>query len=859
MARSIRLALRSLAKSPGFALVTVTALALGIGANTTIVSIANTLFLQPLPVRDAGRVIRVFSYRNSATSYPNVADYRAGATQTLEGLVGFSIRWFSLRASPVAQTAAQPAQPIFGELVTEDYFDLVGVPAALGRTFERQEASEQGVRLVAVLSHRAWLRRFSADPAIVGRAITINGQAFTVLGVMPPQFTGLQSPLTPEIWLPVAAERLMAPGSDLFTNRGNGRFQMVGRLRPGATLAQAQAELTAVHKATSAANGETDPSSFVTAYAARVLVPEMMLPVSMFLGLLLSLSALVLLIACLNIASLMLARSTARTGDVGICLALGASRRQLLPELLMESLLLAVAGGAAGALLAWLACRAIGTLSLPSAPVLLALHVTLDLRVLAISSLLAGGCALACGLLPALHTLRQAVLPVLHRAATATRGASAGRSRLRTMLVVGQVAAAFTLLIISALLAGSLRQAQRTDLGFDQEPVLTVPIDLGVRDATPEQRRQFFRTAMERVSAMPGVEAASLVDFVPVTMSNRTFAALKEGQPPPASGQRDGVLMAFTNTVGPGHFATLRIPLLAGRDFREADGDAERAEVAIVNETLARRLWPGESPLGKRLRSYDPRDPDTPLVEVVGVARDATYTSIGEVTKAFVYFPFDRRPPSEVTLLVRTTATASATASAAATAVAGVGATSTAAAAVAGAVAGGGPSAEAMIPMLRRAFAQIDPDLPLLDISPMRDVTSVTLLPIRVAAAVTSALALLVIGLTAIGLYGVLSFLTRMRTREIGVRMALGARRTHIALTVARQVAVWLGWGLGIGAAAGLALAPLFGSLLYGVPPADGVTFALVALLLTGIATAASAVPAWRASRVDPQIALRAE
>jgi predicted permease len=852
MARSIRLALRALAKSPGFALVTVTALALGIGANTTIVSIANTLFLQPLPVRDAGRVIRVFSYRNSVTSYPNVEAYRAGATRTLESLVGFSARWFSLRAGSgsgagsaaagapgqrdaqglgqaaapsVARSIAQPAQPIFGELVTDDYFDALGVRAALGRTFTRQEASDSGLRLVAVLSHRAWLRRFDADPAIVGRAITINGQPFTVLGVMPPEFTGLQAPLMPEVWMPVAAERAMAPGSDLFTNRRNGRFQMVGRLRPGATLAQAQAELSAVHRVTSAANGDADSTSFVTAYPARVLAPEMMLPASVFLGLLLSLSALVLLIACLNIASLMLARSTARAGDVGICLALGASRRQLLPELLMESLLLAAAGGAAGALLAWAACRAIGAFTLPSAPVLVALNVTMDLRVLAISSVLACGSALACGLLPALHALRQAALPALHRAATATRGASAGRSRLRTMLVVGQVAAAFTLLIISALLAGSLRQAERADLGFDQEHVLTVPIDLGVRDAAPEQRQQFYRTALARLAVIPGVTVASLVDIVPVTLSNRTFAALKEGQPPPAAaGQRDGLMMAFTNTVGPGHFAALSIPLLAGRDFTEADSAAARAEVAIVNETLARRLWPGEPAIGKRLRSYDPRNPDAPLVEVIGVARDATYANIGEAAKAFIYLPFDRHPPSGATLLVRTA----------------------------------GPS-EALIPSLRREFAQLDPDLPLFDIRPMRDVTSVTLLPIRVAAAVTTALALLVIALTVIGLYGVLSFLTRLRTREIGVRMALGARRTHIALTVARQVAVWLACGLGFGAAAALALAPLFRSLLYGVPPTDALTFTLVSLLLTAIALAATAVPAWRATRVDPQIALRAE
>jgi predicted permease len=858
--QDLRHGIRLLARAPGFTLVTLIALAAGIGANATVVSVANALLLRPLPVEDPSRVVRLFAGRHSNAPLPDIFEY-ARATRTLEGLVPYSAGAASLRRVDPTENAANSGntgsapEPFFAEFVGGDYFDLLGVRAALGRTFLPTEARTPGSSPVVVLTHRGWQRKFGGDAGAIGRQAIINGHAFTIVGVMPPEFTGLMSVIVPDAFIPLMMDPVLYPGSTRLTSRSSSA-QMIGRMKPGVTVAQVQAEMTTIHQAwhrdrsgassatgatgatgaagaagaTGAAGAAADASDLrpLTVYAARTLPPEFTGTIGVFIGLLAALSAMVLLIACLNVTNLLLSRSTARVSELGIRLAMGASRGRVVRQLLTESALLACGGGAIGVAVAYGLTTMINRLTLP-APVPIVFNVTPDWRVLVATFAVSMTCALVFGLAPALMASRGAVVAALRR--DTTRGSGHGRSRLRALFLVSQVSLSLVLLVVAALLVQSVMRAGSLDIGFRQDQVLSLTVDLSVRGYTAERGRPFYQALEDRLKALPGVRAVNVIDTVPLTLSNSAGPMIREGLAPPPPDRRDGLVMVYHNSIGPGHFDTLRIPLVAGRDFTRRDTEAA-APVVVINETLARAMWPGDHPaaaVGKRLRRHHgnprPGEAPPPLMEVVGVARNSKYVTVGEEPRPFLFFPFEQQPYSNrASVLLRVDGNPAAFASAA-----------------------------------RAAVRELDPELPLFDLMPLSDQTSVSLLPIQVAASFLGGLGLLVLALAALGLYGVLSFLVRLRTKEIGIRMALGADRPRVLRTVLSDAVRWLAWGLGVGLALAAALTPLVASMLYGVAPRDWATFLAVSVLLTTVGIAASVIPALRASRVDPLTALRAE
>jgi putative ABC transport system permease protein len=832
--QDVRHGIRLLVRAPGFTLITLIALAAGIGANATVVSVANALLLRPLPVEEPSRVVRLFAGRHSNIPFPDMFEY-GRATRTLEGLVPFRGG-----ASVSLRTGANAPEPFFAEFVGGDYFDMLGVRAALGRTFLPTEGRTPGSSPIAVLTHHGWRRKFGGDAGAIGREAFINGQAFTIVGVMPPEFTGMSSPIVPDVFIPLMMDPVIYPGSTRLTKRESSG-QMFGRMKPGVTIAQVQAEMNTIHQswqrdraAAGAAPGAPGTSAEasdlrpLTVYAARTLPPEFTGRIAVFVGLLAALSAMVLLIACLNVTNLLLSRSTARVSQLGIRLAIGASRGRVIRQLLTESALLAIGGGAIGVAVAYGLTGLINRITLP-APVPIVFNVTPDWRVMIATFAVSMICALGFGLAPALMASRGAVAAALRR--DSNRGSGHGRSRLRALFLVSQVSLSLVLLVVAALLVQSVMRAGALDVGFRQDHVLSLTVDLSVRGYKPDTGRAFYRTLEDRFAALPGVRAVNLVDTVPLTLSNSAGPMIREGMAPPPPDRRDGLVMVYNNTIGPGHFDTLRIPLLAGRDFTRRDTE-NTAPVVIINETLAHAMWPGEhaaAAVGRRLRRYHRNaragEAPPPMLEVVGVVRNSKYVTVGEEPRPFLFFPFEQQGfANRASVLMRVE---------------------------------GDPAVFAAT--ARAAVRAIDPDLPLFDLMPLSDQTSVSLLPIRLAASFLGGLGLVVLALAALGLYGVLSFLVRLRTKEIGIRMALGADGASVLRTVLSDAGRWLAWGLGVGLALALVLTPLVASMLYGVAPRDWATFLAVSALLTAVGLAASIVPALRASRVDPLTALRAE
>ena len=842
--QDVRHGVRLLARAPGFTLVTLIALAAGIGANATVVSVANSMLLRPLPVENPSSVVRLFAGRYSAAPVTDIFEY-ARATRTLEGLVAFNGAAVSLRKG-----SGDP-EPFFASFVGGDYFDVLGVRAALGRTFLPTEGRAPGSAPVAVLTHHGWQRKFGGEANVIGREAIINGHAFTIVGVTPREFTGLFGPIVPDVFIPVMMDPVLYPGTNRLTDRSLSA-QMIGRMKPGVTVDQVQAEMTTIYQsrqrdrasaeaaaaaagggagaaagasgsASAAEAGELRP---LTVYQARMMPPELTQVIGLFIGLLVVLSAMVLLIACLNVTNLLLSRSTARVSELGIRLAMGASRGRVIRQLLTESALLAIGGGAIGVAMAYGLTALINRITLPS-PVPIVFNVTPDWRVLIATFGVSMFCALLFGLAPALMASRGALAVALRR--DTTRGSGHGRSRLRALFLVSQVSLSLVLLVVAALLVQSVMRAASLDLGFRQDHVLSLTVDLSVRGYQEERGRAFYRTLEERLAALPGVRGVNLIDTVPLTLSNSAGLMIREGQPPPPPDRRDGVVLVYHNNIGSGHFDTLRMPLVAGRDFTRRDTKTT-APVVIINETLARAMWPNEhaaAVVGKRLQRFQrevrPGEEPPAMMEVVGVVKNSKYVTIGEEPRPFLFFPFEQeRYSGRASVLIRVD---------------------------------GDPAAFAAT--ARAAVRAMDPDLPLFDVMPLSDQTSVSVLPIRLAATFLGTLGLLVLALAAVGLYGVLSFLVRLRTKEIGIRMALGANRQSVVRNVLSDAVRWLSWGLGVGLALTAWLTPFVGRILFIEP--HWATFLSVAALLTTVGIAASIIPALRASRVDPLTALRAE
>jgi predicted permease len=811
--QDVRYGLRVLLKTPAFSLVAVISLALGIGLNTAIFSIVNAVLIRPLPVvkQPSGLV-----WLRAPISYPDYLDYRNQA-HSFEGMAALT------GTQDFSVVVGSEPELVKGEYVTENYFDLLGVGASLGRVFVEEDGKTQTP--VVVLSEHLWRTRFNSDTNIAGRQISLNGFGFTVVGVMPRNFIGTEVGLNRELWLPLSMQRLLSPpesarvadpGSNRFDNRDSHWLAVFARLKPDVSRASAGSELTEVaRRVAEKYRGKVDAETLRSVQLLQMsggMDPRDQQEVLPVAGIALGVVALVLLIACANIASLLLARAAIRRRETAIRQALGASRPRLMRQWLTESVLLGVAGGVVGLILAVWANQILVS-QLQSTP-LAALEFGLDYRVLAFTLLVSVATGIVFGLAPALQASRLNIVMAL-KSDDALKVAGAHRSYLRNVFVTVQLILSVVLLVGSGLFIRALQRASSIDPGFTVDRGLIVPINLGLLRYGKTDGQNFYRDLLARIQTQPGIEQATLVRFPQMGSSFAQFQVFTEGSEPATEGMSTGF-----NVVGPNYFSTMGTPLLRGREFTEADRDGAPGTV-VVNGTLAARLWPNEDALGKRVSITGP---DGPFLEVVGVARDSKYRTLGEVARPYVYLPLQQSYDPKMTLVVRTT---------------------------------GEPSS--ITPVIREQIRALNANLPIADVQTLRQQIELTLLPSRIAAWVLGGFGLLALLLAGIGIYGVVSYGAAQRTREIGVRMALGASERDVLGLVLWDGLIVIGAGLAIGLLLAAAATRVIAAFLYGVGATDPLTFVIVPLLLGAVALVASYIPARRAVKVDPLVALRYE
>ncbi len=803
--QDLRFGVRMLMKQPGFTLIAVITLSLGIGANTGVFSLVNTVLLRPLPVAQPERVFEITTLREGADigsiSYPFYQDFR-DKNEALDGLAAY-------RFVPISLSRSGINERLWGYLVSGNYFDVLGVRAAQGRMFTQEEDRAPGADPVVVLSYGCWQRRFGGDPNLVGRNITINGHSFTVVGIAPPEFNGTVLIFTPEIYAPINMAKQIEPGSNWLDNRHNGVLQMVGRLKPDMPVAQAKASLAAQfgreHPGWEDMRFNLSPPGLV--------VPMLRNATLTFTGVLLAVVGLVLLIACVNLANLLLARAGWRRKEIAVRLSIGASRFRLIRQLLTESVMLAAVGGALGLLLAWNLVELVKAFK-PPVDFALTIDLKLDWRALVFTALVSLVTGALFGLIPAW----QATKPDLTSALKDETGAGGyRRSRLGGALVVAQVALSLVLLAGAGLIVRSLQRAQTIGPGFDTERTVTASVDLNLQGYDRARGMQFYKQLIAHVEAQPGAQSASYAGYLPLNLDRSSSAIYAEGQP---FTRRADLPEILYNTVWPRYFETMGIGLLEGRDFTMQD-DKEEARPVIVNESFARRFWPGQSAVGKRLSQGGP---DRPFWEIVGVVRDSKYWSIGEAPQPLVYFPMPRNYDGTASLIARTT---------------------------------GDP--QSLINAIRHEAQRLDANLPVYDAKTMSEHMRLSLFPLRTGAWVAGGFALLALALAGLGIYGVMSYAVSQRTRELGIRMALGAQGGDVLGLVIRQGMTLALVGLALGLVGALALTRLMTSVLVGVSATDAVTFISVTLLLAVVVLIACYVPARRATKIDPLRALRHE
>ncbi|MDT7781143.1 MAG: hypothetical protein QOC99_3655 [Acidobacteriota bacterium] len=809
----IRLSVRRLLKSPGFTLIAIISLALGIGANTAIFSLVNTALLRPLPVTRPNRLMSVSVTGKDdsmlAFSYPTYLDFRERNT-VMSGL-------YAERMAPMSLSRGGHNQRIWGYLVTGNYFDVLGVGARLGRTFTAEEDRARLTSPVAVVSYGCWQRRFGSDPNLVGQDITVNDHQFKVVGVMPEGFAGSEVIFTPEVWVPMTMQEWIEPGNSWLERRGTQNIFAVGRLKDGVSAEQAESSLNVLAQQLGEEYPDTNEGQKIGLIPPGFVVPRLRGAFIGFAAVLMGAVGLVLLVACVNLANLLLARAAGRRREIAICLAIGASRWRLVRQLLTESVLLALAGGAAGLLLAfWILDLVVA--SRPPIDVPAWIDLGVDWRVMVFALLASLATSLVFGLVPALQATRTDLVPALKDSALQTGRL---RTRLRGGLVVAQVMLSLVLLVAAGLVVRALYHLQTVSPGFEVENGLVMSFDLGLQGYDEARGREFEQRLIERVESLPGVRSASLTNLFPLSLNYNSSDFYVEGQPPVRGANAP---IAMTAVVGSEYFQTMGIPVVAGRGFTERD-DAQVPRIAVINETIARRFFPGPNPaqeaVGKRLSL---KGAEGPWVEIVGVARDGKYWTIGEAPQAFIYSPLRQAYDSTVTLVARTKG-----------------------------------DSQTLIPAIRGEVQKLDANLPVFDVRTIKEHLGVSLFPARVAATLLGGFGIVALLLAAMGIYGVVSYAAAQRTREIGIRMALGARGADVLRLVAGRGMLLVCIGLGLGLVAALALTRFMEGVLYGVSATDPITIALVVALFAGVALLACLVPARRATKVDPMVALRYE
>ena len=812
--QDIRYGFRLLRRSPIFTLTAALSLAIGIGANTTIFSAASAMLLRPLPgIAESHRLVDIGRTQNGRdfdnSSYPNYRDIRARVT-TLTDV--YAVR---LESQPMGLGGLDGAERIYGAVVSGNYFTVLGTRAHAGRLLnDGDDEGAPGSHPVMVISYELWQRRFGGNPGAIGQTVPLNGYPFAIVGVAPPGFQGTTL-IRSDAWVPMTSNHLASPRRDasLLQERRAVWLIMGGRLKPGTTVAQANAELEAIGAGLEREFPAENRGKGLKALPSAV-VPGHIDVFAGFLGFLMAIVGLVLLIACVNLSGMMLARAAARRREIAVRLAIGATRWRLARQLLAETALLFVAGCVLGLLLSrWL--RAMLLALLPQLPVPIGIEMPLDARVLAFAIGLSLIAAVLSGLAPAMQASRADLVPALK----ADGAAAGGRLRLRSAFLVGQVAMSLLLVVTAGLFMRALGRASAIDPGFDHSNVDVVMLDLSLAQYTETNGRVFAKEVVDRARARPGVQSAALVTDLPLDGGRMGFGEIRT--PGLRRGDSENV-NADWNIVSPGYFRTLDLRLVRGRDFSDADTTGA-PRVAIVNEAMARLIWgSADAALGGRLELNDAPDERWSPVTVVGVAADAQVIALGERATPYLYVPFAQRYVSRVALAVKTT-----------------GATA--------------------IPQMRALVREMNPNLPVSQALPLGEVIAVGLIPQRIAAGVAGSLGVVCLLLAAIGIYGVTSYSVSRRVREIGIRVALGADGRSVLRLVLRQGLVLTLIGVGIGLAAGAVVSQVIRSLLLGAAALDAVTFIGGGLLFVLVALAAGYMPARRATKVDPMLALRAE
>ena len=802
MLQDIRLSLRRLAQTPGFTVVTVATLALAIGANTTTFSALNQFLLRPLPVERPSELVFLNTGRGISQSYPNFIDFRNN-NRTLSGLIAYRIQ-------PVGISHAGKNSHIWGYEASGNYFDVLGVRPILGRTFGPEDDQISSPRPVIVISYAAWQNRFAGDPNIIGQSVKLNGLDYTILGVAPRGFYGTEKLLTAEFWAPMAMEPQIEPGNNWLSNDATWNVWVLGRLKTGVTPQQAEADLNAL-AISLASKGPFNIGMKIHLSPPGLIGTALRGPVTGFAAVLMALAGMVLLIACVNIAGILLARAADRRKEISIRLALGAQRWKLVRQLLTESLVLSIAGAGLGVLIAlWLLdlLRAFKMpLSIPAATSL-----SFDWRVLLFTLGICLLTTLLFGLAPAIHAARVDLLPGLKNQLSERFR----RLQFRDLLVGAQVALSLVLLVGTVLVVRSLQRALTIDIGFNPRHAVAVVFDVGLNGYSKEQGQAFESRLMAQLATVPGLDSFALASTIPLSISQSHTVVFAEGKPAPAPADAPS---ANFYAVGPGFFHTMQTRLIAGREFDQRDS-ASAAPVAIINQALARRLFPNEDPLGKRVSQGS----NGPWKQITGIVQDGKYDSLNDDSQPAIFWPRAQRYDSTMTIVARAAA----------------------------------PPADGLR-RIQAAVYSLDPTLPFFQADSLEDHLRLPLLPARIAAIMLGGFGVLAVILATTGLYGMLAYAVSKRTREIGIRVAIGATRANVLSLVLRRAMIIVVSASVLGAVLALAAGRFFTPVLYGVSPRDPATYALSLALMAAIGAVACLIPARRALGIEAMVALREE
>jgi predicted permease len=799
---------RRLRSSPGFTVAAILTLALGIGANTTIFSLVNAVVFRPFGVERQNDLV-FFNMKTAkaefpSTSYLDYKDYRDRNT-VLTDLAMY-------RIVPVNMSRGSGENSrLWGYEVSGNYFGMLGVKALRGRLLNPEDDAKRGGHPLAVITYNCWQRRFAGDPDIAGRKVKVNGLDYTILGVTPAGFIGTELIFTPEIFVPIAMATQLE-GDNWIDERGDSNGFVLGRLKPGVSMKSAEASINIITKQLGREYPDNDAGISIVLSPPGMAGTFLRGAITGFSAVLMVVAGMVLLIACVNLASLLLARAADRRKDTAIRLALGASRGQLVRQLLTESLVLSILGGTAGILLAfWLTDLVNGWTPPIDVPVIP--HVVMDVRVLLFAAAVSLVTGLLFGLVPALQSTRSTLAGAMRNDAPSDK---LRRVNLRDLLVTAQIALSVVLLIGSVLVVRSLQHALSLHLGFEPAHAATVSFDVGLQGYDEQRGREFQRRVLDKVRSMPGIEAAGMIDGLPLTLNISNSSVHIEGRQEARPGDTP---MANWYVITPGYIQAMQTKLVGGRDI-DARDTKDKPLVVLVNEAFARQLLPGEDAVGKRFR----QGTKGPWIQIAGVVEDGKYRSLGETPSPTVFQDMDQSWRSNLTLVARSPL----------------------------------PEAETAR-LLQRAVGELDPSLTIYESGSLTSRLALALFPARLVAVVLASFGLLAVVLAATGVYGIMAYAVSRRTREIGIRMALGAAPAQVLRVVLLRTAVLLGIGTVLGLAMALAGGQFFAQILYGVSARDPLTYFCAIALMAAVAFVACLVPARRAIKIDPLTALRTE